>query len=165
MRAEIEYSPDPDRIDHVWLALALDHAAQMRAALNTLSRRNRDAGFESRVRVGILRSTCGQLPEPGIFECGRFDYADIEKQTNIFYEYHNQKEMETLLVEKSGRAILAEIWGDIYAHRHVGIHQIHSRHASCAVAEDIAGRDGALKFYYAEENACELLLFKFCGQP
>lgn len=165
MRAEIEYSSDPARIDHVQITLSFEQAWEMRAALNTISRRNRDAGFESRVRVGVLRSTYEQLPRIGIFECDRFDYADLESEANIFYEYRDQKEMETLLIENAGRAVLAEVWGDIYAHRHIGIHQIHSRRASCAVAEDIRGHDGALKFYYAGENAAELFLFKFCGQP
>jgi hypothetical protein len=161
----VEYSTDSSRVDHVWLTLTLDHKANLRAALNTISRRNRDAGFDARIRVGIRRSQYEQLPETGIFDGGRFDYAEIERTANIFYEYHDQNEMESMLIEKCELAILAEVWGDIYAHQHVGIHQIHSRRASCAVTSDIAGRDGALKLYYAEERACELLLFKFCGQP
>jgi hypothetical protein len=165
VHAEIEFNTDPARIDHVWITLELDHAAKMRAALNTISRRNRDAGFEQRIRVGIQQSTYEKVPEYGVFECEGLNYADIESGANIFYEYRTQKEMEALLIEKSNRAIMAEIWGDIYEHSHIGIHQIHSRRTSCAVAEDIVGRDGALKFYYAEENAAELLLFKFCGQP
>jgi hypothetical protein len=163
--AEVEYSPDPHRIDHVQITLAIGHATELRAALNTISRRNRDAGFEPRIRVGVLRAIYEQLPEPGIYECDGFDYAEIESRENIFYEYREQREMESMLIEKAARAIMVEVWGDIYAHRHVGIHQIHSRRTSCAVAEDVMGRDGALNFYYAEENASELLLFKFCGQP
>ena len=73
--------------------------------------------------------------------------------------------METLLTQKAGAAILMEVWGDIYVHNHAGVHQIHSRRASCAVDQDIVGRDGALKFYYREEQASEMLLLKFCGQP
>lgn len=165
MFAEVEYSPDPHRIDHVHITLSIDHAAKLRAALNTISRRNRDADFESRIRVGVLRAIYEQLPEPGIYECDAFDYAEIESRENIFYEYHDQQEMESMLIEKAGRAIMVEVWGDIYAHRQVGIHQIHSRRTSCAVAEDIVGRDGAVNFYYAEEKTSELLLFKFCGQP
>jgi hypothetical protein len=37
--------------------------------------------------------------------------------------------------------------------------------ASRAVALDVQNRDGALKLYYAADNAAELLLFKFVGQP
>ena len=161
----MEYSADPERTDHVQLILALDDTVELRAALNTISRRNRDAGFDPRIRAGVVYSVWEVLPESGVFECDGLDYAQIERTVNVFYEYHDQKEMESLLIDKSGRAILAEVWGDIYARKHMGIHQIHSRRASCAVAGEISGRDGALKFYYAEENACELLLFKFCGQP
>ena len=152
-------------MDHVWLTLDIGHGLEIRASLNTLSRRNRDAGFEPRIRVGMLRSTWDKLPESGVFDADPLDYSILEQQANIFYEYRDQKQMEVLLPEKTKRSILVEIWGDIYAHNHIGIHQIHSRRASCAVSGDMAGRDGALKFYYAEENACELLLFKFCGQP
>ena len=152
-------------MDHVWLTLAIDHGVEMRASLNTVSRRNRDAGFEPRIRVGVLRSTYEQLPAPGVFEAAPLDYSDYEHRSNIFYEYHDQKQMEVLFIEKTRLAVMVEVWGDIYARNHAGIHQIHSRRASCAVSDDILGRDGALKFYYTEQNVCELLLFKFCGQP
>jgi hypothetical protein len=36
--------------------------------------------------------------------------------------------------------------------------------ASCSVPRDLQGRDGAIRFYYADARA-ELLLFKYCGQP
>jgi len=165
LHAEVEYSSDPDRVDHVLLTFTINHNAEMIAALNTISRRNRDAGFDSRVRVGTVVSSWEQLPEPGIFECGHFDYAEIERHANVFFEHHDQPGTESLLRGKIARAICVEAWGDIYAHRRTGIHQIHSRRGSCAVPEDIVGRDGPLKLYYAAENVCELLLFKFCGQP
>jgi len=161
----VEYASTPDRIDHIWLTFTLDYSVEMRAALNTISRRNRELGFDPRIRLGVIKQVYEELPAHGIFECDGFDYATLEEHANIFYEYHNQKEMNVILLEKIARAILVEVWGDIYAHRHNGIHQIHSRRASCAVAEDIIGRDGALKLYYMDENASELLLFKFCGQP
>jgi hypothetical protein len=137
----------------------------LRAAVNTLSRLNRDAGFDSRVRTGIVRETYAELPARGVFPCDRFDYTEIEGKANVFYESHDRPEMEALLLSRADTAILVEAWGDIYTHNHVGVHQIHSRHASCAVAQNIVGRDGALKFYYEAEKASELLLFKFCGQP
>jgi hypothetical protein len=152
-------------MDHVWLTLDIGNGLEMRASLNTVSRRNREAGFEERIRTGVLISHYDQLPDVGVFEAGGLDYAEHEQRANIFYEYYSQAQMETMFAEKTKRALLVEIWGDIYARHHIGIHQIHSRRASCAVSDDIIGRDGALRFYYAEENACELLLFKFCGQP
>lgn len=152
-------------MDHVCLTVEVGHGVEMRASLNTVSRRNREAGFEPRIRTGMVRSTWEQLPETGVFESHPHDYAALEHEANIFYEYYDQEQMEVLFVEKTKRAVLVEIRGDIYVHNHIGIHQIHSRRASCAVGDDITGRDGSLKFYYAEEKACELLLFKFCGQP
>ena len=165
LRAEVEYSAIPERIDHIWLTFTLDYSTEMRAALNTTSRRNREEGFDPRIRLGVVKEVYEKLPAPGVFDSKGFDYSDIEGNTNIFYEYHDHIEMNAILLEKIARAILVEIWGDIYAHRHNGIHQIHSRRASCAVADDIVGRDGALKLYYMDGNASELLLFKFCGQP
>jgi len=137
----------------------------MRAAINTLSRLNRDAGFDGRIRTGIVREHWETLPEPGIYDCDRLDYSEIESRTNVFYEYLTQHEMETLLILKAESALLVEVWGDIYAHKHVGVHQIHSRRASCAIGQDIIGRDGALRFYFTNEQTSELMLFKFCGQP
>jgi hypothetical protein len=36
--------------------------------------------------------------------------------------------------------------------------------ASCSVARDLIGRDGAIRFYFGDGKA-ETLLFKYCGQP
>ncbi len=165
VHAQIEYNTDERRIDHVWITLEVPQTGLVRAAINTLSRLNRDAGFDSRVRVGIVRKTYEELPESGVFYCRRFDYAEVEKAENVFYEHHDRASMESLLTTLASEAVLVEVWGDIYAHAHVGVHQVHSRRASCAIFQDITGRDGALKFYHEAEKACELLLFKFCGQP
>ena len=59
----------------------------------------------------------------------------------------------------------AEVWGELHAKEFLGVRQIHSRRRSDAVEEDLRNRDGALKFYYPEENAAELFLFKYAGQP
>jgi len=83
----------------------------------------------------------------------------------IAYEPFEPDALAELLLERGKRAVRVEVWGDLYARDHLGVHQIHSRRASCAVSIDLKGRDGAIKFYYAEENAAELFLFKFCGQP
>ena len=161
---QVEYSPYEDRVDHVWITLQVSECGFLRAAVNTLSRLNRDAGFDGRVRVGFVNETWETLPETGVFGCERLDYFEIETRTNVFYEFRSKPEMEALLTRKAGTAVLMEVWGDLYADKHVGVHQIHSRRASCAVSQDIIGRDGALKFYYQEEQASEMLLFKFCGQ-
>jgi len=134
-------------------------------SVNTQSKRNRDAGFDPRVRLGILRGSWEHLPPRGMGRCQGFDYAEIEEGANIFYEHHTRESLEDLLLETTSRAILLEVWGAPYHSRwKPGIHQIHSRRASCAVAEDIRNLDGALQFYFREEQRTELFLFKFCGQ-
>jgi hypothetical protein len=72
--------------------------------------------------------------------------------------------LERVLVEKSSRAIFVEAWGALYLRDRLGIHQVHSRRASCSVRTDYVGRDGAVRFYYRENTAAEMLLFKYCGQ-
>jgi hypothetical protein len=162
---QVEYHPDEQRVDHVWIMLALPGADRFRVALNTISRRNRDAGFDERIRVGVITSSYEQLPQPGIFDCDGLDYAVLEKQHNIFYEHHDKAAMQQLLTSKGRSAARVQVWGELYARNHAGIHEIHSRRTSCAVAEDIVGHDGAMKFFYAHDKRAEMLLFKFCGQP
>ena len=71
--------------------------------------------------------------------------------------------MEELLAAKAGRAIFAEAWGALYLRDRLGIHQVHSRRASCSMRSDYVGRDGPIRFYH-RENSAETLLFKYCGQ-
>jgi hypothetical protein len=161
----VEESPDPLKIDHVWLTLEVPPFGRLRAAVNTLSRINRDAGFDSRIRVGIVRSTYTEKPSTGLEECPGQDYTLIEATQKVAYEPFDREPLTELLVTKMKAAIRVELWGDLYARDHLGIHQIHCRRASCAVPLDIKNRDGALKLYYPTENLAELFLFKFCGQP
>lgn len=162
--AEREIAANPADADHVLITLEAPPFGRLRAAVNTLSRINRDAGFDARVRVGIVKSTWTEKPTPGLVEEPGQDYAQIEKIMPIVYEPLESEVLVELLIERAKRAVRVEVWGDLYARDHLGVHQIHSRRASCAVLVDFKGRDGALKFYYAEENAAELFLFKFCGQ-
>ena len=162
---EVEPETDPEKVDHVWITLEVPPFGRLRLAMNTLSRLNRDGGFDARMRVGNIRSTYTEKPPTGLEECPGFDYAKIEAKENVFYEHYEHAPLVELLVGKTKSAIRAEVWGELYARDHIGLHQIHSRRASCAVKLDLKNRDGALKLYYAAENAAELLLFKFCGQP
>ncbi len=57
-----------------------------------------------------------------------------------------------------------EAWGEFYVRNHIGLHQVHSRRASCSVLKDYQGRDGAIRFYF-QDGTAEMLLFKYCGQP
>ena len=163
--AEREPATAEDIADHVWITLEAPPFGRLRAAINTFSMVNHAGGFDARVRVGIVKSGWTEKPTPGLVEEPGQDYAKIEKTTPIAYEPMESEALADLLMERVKRAVRIELWGDLYARDHLGIHQIHSRRASCAVAIDLQGRDGALKLYYAEENAAELFLFKFCGQP
>ena len=161
---ELEKSEDPLLVDHVWITIEAPPFGRIRASINTLSRFNRDAGFDGRVRVGIVAGTWEEKPENGLLEERGQDYAMIEAALPVTYEFHAHEALSELLVTKAKSAVRAEVWGELYAQEHLGVHQIHSRRASCALERDIKGRDGALKLYYAD-NTTELFLFKFCGQP
>ena len=165
LEARVEDHPNPDYIDHVWITMDTGTGDRPLIAINTLSKLNRSAGFDSRVRVGLVRETWAHLPPRGIEEARRFDYREIEDGTNVFYEHHVRERLEELLFDLTNRAILLEVWGAPYLNRRrLGLHQIHSRGASCAVANHVEGRDGALRFYYEHEQTSDLVLFKFCGQ-
>lgn len=166
LRARLEDHPNPAYVDHVWITMDIGAPQRVLVSINTQSKRNRDAGFDDRIRVGIVRGTAAHRPPRGMAACRCFDYAEVEHDTNVFYEHHTRADLENLLLRAAARAVLLEVWGAPYhSKRHPGIHQIHSRRASCAVTEDVRGQDGALRFYYAEEQQTELMLFKFCGQP
>jgi hypothetical protein len=161
---QIEESEDPTRLDHVWLTLEVPPFGRLRVAINTLSCLNRDTGFDARVRVAIIRSTYAEKPNTGLEEFPGFDYAKIEAKEKVAFEPYEHDPLAELLMAKAKTAIRAEVWGDLYARDQIGLHQIHSRRASSAVALDIKNRDGALKLFYPD-NTAEMFLFKFDGQP
>lgn len=161
----VETSDDERKIDHVWLDIRAGEHGALRISLSTLSRISRNAGLDPRVRLGVLPLIWTELPQPGVEPADVFDYAAIEAAHRIQYVTHERHALEMLLVDKARRAIFAEAWGELYARSHAGVHQIHSRRASFAVHEDVIGKDGALRLYFAPGNQCEMLLFKFAGQP
>ena len=161
--AEVEKHECSGYVDHVWIRL---HAGEeIIASVNTSSRKNLLAGFDPRVRVGLIRGTWEILPTPGAEICPVNDYEEIEANFNVFFEHYDRKPLEELLLDRCAAASLLEVWGAPYHQRVPGVHQIHSRRASCAVPGDLRGRDGALRFYFESGQATELFLFKFCGQP
>jgi hypothetical protein len=162
-RVEGEQADDPSRVDHVWLSLDVAPIGKINVAINTMSRYNRDAGFDERIRLGILPSTYSRRPERLLESRAPLDYTVIEAMNTIDFVPIEHDPIEALLIDKCNSAIRAEVWGELYIRQHLGIHQVHSRRASCAVERDIIGRDGALKLYY-RDGLAELLMFKFCGQ-
>ncbi len=163
LNAELEFHVNPQQVDHVWIRI--DAGREVLVAVNTFSRRNLLAGFDPRIRVGTVRDTWSVLPRAGFEPCPRLDYAEIEAAQNVFFEHYAQDALEKYLLRLAREAAVLEVWGAPYRQLKQGIHQVHSRRRSCAVAEDISGRDGALKFYFEKECLSLLLLFKFCGQP
>ena len=126
----------------------------------------RDAGFDERLRAGILRETWEALPERGAEAWPGFNYAEIEERANIYFEHHDRSSLERLLIDATRAATLLEVYGTPYLRKNIrGIHQIHSRKPSCAILEDFPNRDGALRFYFERDQISALLLLKFCGQP
>jgi hypothetical protein len=116
------------------------------------------------MRVGVFASRWSELPASGIFPVAGLDYAELERAQVIEYREMERTALETILKAKADRTIFVEAWGAFYRRDRLGIHQVHSRRASCSVRTDYVGRDGALRFYYREASAAEMFLFKYCGQ-
>jgi len=154
----------PANIDHFWITLGIGSDEPIRLALSTHSRQNAATGFDPRVRLGIVASTWRELPATGMTACRGLDYQEIEAAEPVTYIESERPALEILLAEKTGRALLVEAWGELYVRNHLGIHQVHSRRASCSVLTDYVGRDGALRFYFTD-GSTEMHLFKYCGQP
>jgi hypothetical protein len=166
LQPQLERHENPAHVDHVWITMRAGSAGRVVVPINTLSRLNRDAGFDERSRAGILRETWKTLPERGAEVCPGFSYAKIEEQANIYFEHYDRSSLERLLMEAAQGAVLLEVRGTPYVRKNIcGIHQSHSRRPSCAISEDLSNRDGALKFYFERDQASALLLLKFCGQP
>ena len=161
----VEHEEDDRKIDHVWIDVRAGEFGRLQIALSTCSRQNRAAGFDPRVRLGLIESIWADLPPTGVHAARPLNYADLEATHRLHYDAFERVQLEKLLVEKASRALLVEAWGEFYVRSHIGVHQVHSRRASFAVPRDEVGRDGALRFYFREANVSEMLLFKFAGQP
>jgi hypothetical protein len=151
-------------IDHFWITIRMGDLGPLRIALSTHSRQNAAAGFDARVRLGVVATSWEGLPAAGMVESPGLDYARIEADTPVKFVEFERPPLEVLLTEKTRRALFVEAWGELYVRTHLGLHQVHSRRASCSVLSDYVGRDGAIRFYYPDGTA-EMLLFKYCGQP
>jgi hypothetical protein len=159
-----EPEDDPSRVDHIWFRVESPPVGRVVIAVNTLSRWNRDAGFDSRVRLGTVRVKYTRLPDPVLTRSAPLDYSSIEAGEDVKFEPYEHDPLVALLIDKGNAAERVEAWGELYMHGQIGLHQLHSRRASCAMKSDLVGQDGGLKLYFRGGEA-ELLLFKFCGQP
>lgn len=162
---EKEADADPDKIDHFWITIRAGEFGWLRISISTFSLKHAADGFDPRMRVGVFPSTWSQLPSGGLSPAAGLNYADFERANAIVYREMERPALEELLAAKARRAIFVEAWGALYLRDRLGIHQVHSRRASCSVRSDHVGRDGAVRFFYREDSAAEMLLFKYCGQP
>ena len=153
----------PANIDHFWITLDLETGEPIRISLSTHSRQNAAAGFDPRIRLGIVATTWTDLPPAGLLKSAGLDYHAIERSNPVTYVESARPDLEVFLEDRAQRAALVEAWGELYVRTHIGIHQVHSMRASCSVPRDLIGRDGAIRFYFPDGTA-ELLLFKYCGQ-
>lgn len=154
----------PANIDHFWITLQTGGHGPVRIALSTHSRQNAAAGFDPRLRIGTVASTWTKLPAAGLLPSPGLDYRTIEAATPVTYVEQERPALEVFLVEKTESAVFIEAWGELYVRTHLGLHQVHSRRASCSVLTNYFGRDGAIRFYFPDATAL-MLLFKYCGQP
>jgi hypothetical protein len=160
---QVESDVDSRKIDHVWVTIRAGRFGPLRISINTYSLKHAADGFDPRMRLGVITSQWSQLPESGIFPVAGLDYAEMERAHVIEYRDMERTVLETMLKARADRAIFVEGWGALYRRDRLGIHQVHSRRASCSVRTDYVGHDGALRFYY-RENSAEMMLFKYCGQ-
>ena len=78
VRFDIENSPREENVDHVYAAIDAGLQAPVTLSLNTLSFRNRVAGHDPRIRLGILRWRWTHLPPRGLYPLEFFDYDTVE---------------------------------------------------------------------------------------
>ena len=154
----------PANIDHFWITVGLGSREPIRIALSTHSRQNAAAGFDPRVRIGLVTSTWETLPPAALTRSPGVDYHILESASRVTYIEYERPPLEALFAEKAERSVFIEAWGELYVRTHMGIHNVHSMRASCSVPRDFKGRDGAIRFFFPDATA-ELILIKYCGQP
>lgn len=161
---QIEQAEREENIDHVYVRVDAGLPVPVTLSLNTLSFRNRIAGHDPRIRLGTLRWRWTHLPARGLYPLEFFDYESVELIENVEYRVLERSAMEEYFAMRCANCRRIEAWGVPYSRQHPGLHQIHSRRASAAVHTDLRGRDGAVRFYFDEDQQTELALLKFTGQ-
>ncbi len=163
---ERERAPTSEQIDHIWITIDVKPVGLVRAAISTESARSRAAGVDPRVRIGLLTRDSKPAKKEFFKPAKGLDYAKIEQENPVEFQWYRKAEAEKLLLDIAARASQLEIWGHAYMNRHLGIHNIHSLRPSCAAAEDDDDGDGAMLIHSTNPNQRpQLLMLKFCGQP
>ncbi len=161
---EVERAEQEEKVDHVWVTLDAGLPVRLVASLNTLSWRNRVAGFDPRVRIAVIEERWTPPPHPGLRAAHFLDYETLETLHRPRFEILERTAVEEFFRRRCLGGNWVEVWGMPYRRHQPGLHQIHSRRASCAVHQDLRGRDGAVRFHHLREQRTELVLVKFCGQ-
>jgi hypothetical protein len=164
VRFDIENSQREENVDHVYASIDAGLQSPVTISLNTLSFRNRVAGHDPRIRLGILRWRWTHLPPRGLYPLEFFDYDTVELIENVEYRVLERSAMEEYFALRCANCRRIEAWGVPYHRTQPGLHQIHSRRASASVDSDLRGRDGAVRFYFDEDQRVELAMLKFAGQ-
>lgn len=160
----VENSARDENNDHVFVTVEAGLSAPLIFSLNTLSFRSRVAGHDPRVRLGTRPGRWHHLPPRGLYPLDFFDYETVELLDSVEFNILGREAMEEYFALHCANCRLIEAWGAPYHRAQPGLHQIHSRRASNAVPEDLRGRDGAVRFYFDEDQRSELALLKFSGQ-
>ena len=137
---EKEADADPAKVDHFWITIRARNFGWLRISISTWSLKHAADGFDPRMRVGVFPSTWSELPASGVFPADGLNYADFERASPILYREMERPALEELLAAKARRAIFVEAWGALYLRDRLGIHQVHSRRASCSGAIFLPGR-------------------------
>lgn len=161
---QIEQAAREENIDHVFVNVDAGMASPVTLSINTLSFRNRVAGYDPRIRLGTMRWQWTHLPASGLYPLGSFDYGTVELLGCVEFRVEERGAIEEFFALRCANCRRIEAWGAPYQRVRPGLHQIHSRRASAAVAEDWRGRDGSVRFYFDEGQRSELVLLKFTGQ-
>ncbi|MBJ7326985.1 MAG: hypothetical protein JHC52_06535 [Chthoniobacterales bacterium] len=164
LKFEVEASTREENVDHCYVSVDAGLSSPITLSLNTLSFRNRVAGHDPRVRLATLVWRWTHLPARGLYPLEFFDYETVELLENVEFRGLERSAMEEYFAMRCANCRRIEAWGVAYQRAHPGLHQIHSRRGSEAVAEDLRGRDGAVRFYFDEGQRVELALLKFSGQ-
>ncbi len=160
----VENSVREENIDHVYVTIDAGLPLPITLSLNMLSFRNRVAGHDPRIRLGTLRWRWTHLPARGLYPLEFFDYDTVELLENVEYRVMERTAMEEYFALRCANCRRIEAWGVPYHRTHPGLHQIHSRRASAGVTNDLRGHDGAVRFYFDDDQRLELALLKFAGQ-
>jgi hypothetical protein len=87
-----ETNRNPIDTDHFWITIQTGHPGLLRISINTFSKINARAGFDPRMRIGVVASTWTKLPAAGVFKCPGLDYGDLEAKDVVTYvEYERPR--------------------------------------------------------------------------